>query len=180
MENIILYAKWEEEKLYLKSQKYKVGENDIDNYEENDVYLDKIEPETTVAELINNCETNGIISVINEEGKELEEDELVGTNMTIKVTRYDEEITLTAVVMGDLDGNGKVTATDLSTLNQTVLQLIQLKGASFKAADLDDNEKITATDLSTENNAILKNINGNNKFPVYYAHISSNISLVLL
>jgi hypothetical protein len=60
--------------------------------------------------------------------------------------------------MGDLDGNGKVTATDLSTLNQTVLQLIQLKGASFKAADLDDNEKITATDLSTENNAILKNI----------------------
>ena len=94
----------------------------------------------------------------NEEGKELEEDELVGTNMTIKVTRYDEEITLTAVVMGDLDGNGKVTATDLSTLNQTVLQLIQLKGASFKAADLDDNEKITATDLSTENNAILKNI----------------------
>ena len=49
-------------------------------------------------------------------------------------------------------------ATDLSALNQTILRLIQLEGAEFKAADLDDSERITATDLSTENNAILKNI----------------------
>ena len=158
MENIVLYAHWENDTLYLKSEKYKIGENNIDIYEENDIYLDKIEPETTVKELIANCDTNGTITVINSNGETLGEDDLVGTNMTIKDTRGNQEITLTAVVMGDLDGNGKVTATDLSALNQVVLKLIEIKNAEFKAADLDDNLKLTATDLSTVNNCILKNI----------------------
>ena len=156
--NIILYAQWENDNLYYKSEKYKVGENNIDIYEDGDIYLDKIEPETTVKKLIENSDTNGTITVIDEKGNKLEEDELVGTGMTIKVTRYDEEITMTAVVMGDLDGNGLVTATDLSTLNQVILKTTTIEGAVFKAADLDDNEKLTATDLSTINNTILKNI----------------------
>ena len=116
------------------------------------------EPNTTVKQLIENSDTNGVITVIDSEGNELEEDDLVGTGMTIKVTRYDEEITMTAVVMGDLDGNGLVTATDLSTLNQTILKLTTIEGAVFMAADLDDNKKLTATDLSTVNNTILQNI----------------------
>ena len=158
MENIVLYAQWEPDHLYLKSKVYKIGENDIDIYEENDVYLDKIEPETTLENFKKNCKTNGNITVLNEKGIELQDEEFVGTNMKIQVTRKTEKITLTAVVMGDLDGNGKVTATDLSTLNQALLKMIQLKNAEFKAVDLDDNQKLTATDLSTINNTILKNI----------------------
>ena len=156
--NIILYAQWENDNLYYKSEKYKVGENNIDIYEDGDIYLDKIEPQTTVKKLVENSDTNGTITVIDENGNKLKEDDLVGTGMTIKVTRYDEEITMTAVVMGDLDGNGLVTATDLSTLNQVILKTTTIEGAVFKAADLDDNEKLTATDLSTINNTILKNI----------------------
>ena len=158
LENIILYAQWKDDKLYLKSEKYKVGENDIDNYEDGDIYLDKIQPETTLKQLMENCDTNGIISVIDKNGKEITEDEIVGTGMKIKVTRYGQQIQLTAVVMGDLDGDGKVSAVDLSTLNQVLLKIIQINGSEFKAADLDDNKKITATDLSTINNTILKNI----------------------
>ena len=158
LENIILYAQWKDDKLYLKSEKYKIGENDIDNYEDGDIYLDKIQPETTLKQLMENCDTNGIISVIDKNGKEITEDEIVGTGMKIKVTRYGQQIQLTAVVMGDLDGDGKVSAVDLSTLNQVLLKIIQINGAEFKAADLDDNKKITATDLSTINNTILKNI----------------------
>ena len=59
-------------------------------------------------------------------------------------------------VMGDLTGDGKVTATDLSTLNQTILKLITLENEFYIAADLDENNKITATDLSTENKILLK------------------------
>lgn len=156
--DITLYAQWKEnEKLYLNSEKYKIGENDIDNYEVGDIYLDKIEPNTTVKEFIKNCNTNGTIKIISG-NKELENDDLIGTNMEIIVTKDEEKIQLTAVVMGDLDGNGKVTATDLSTLNQVLLKMIQIKNAELKAADLDDNQKLTATDLSTINNTILKNI----------------------
>ena len=158
LENIILYAQWEKDELYLKSEKYKIGENDIDNYEQGDIYLDKIEPNTTLKDFIANCDTNGDITVINSEGQELSDDDLVGTGMTMKVKRYDEEITLTLVVMGDLDGDGKVTAVDLSTLNQAILKTAKLKDAEFKAADLDDNKKLTATDLSTINDTILGNI----------------------
>ena len=155
MENIILYAQWEKDGLYLKSQKYKIGENNIDIYEENDVYLDKIESETTVTEFINNCETNGDIKVINSQGQVLQANDIVGTNMTIKVTRYDEEINLTSVVMGDLDGNGLVTPTDLSDVNKIVLKVLKVEGAKFKAADIDDSQKITPSDLSDINKTIL-------------------------
>lgn len=115
-----------EEKLYLSSDVYKIGDHDIDNYEDGDIYLEKITPETTVKEFISNCETNGTIKVLDAGGKELKETDLVGTNMTIKVTGHGEEFILTAVVMGDLDGNGLVTVTDLSGINQTVLKTIKL------------------------------------------------------
>lgn len=155
--NIILHAQWENDSLYFKSEKYKVGENDIDNYENGDIYLDKIEPETTLSEFINNCDTNGTITVINEKGQTLSSDDLVGTTMTIKVTRYDEEITMTIVVMGDINGDGKNTAQDLSELNSACLGIseVELTGARFKAADIDDNRRITVTDLAELNNALL-------------------------
>ena len=78
--------------------------------------------------------------------------------MTIKVTKDDEEIKMTAVVMGDLSGDGRTTAQDLATLNQAVLGMLdkELEGAVFKAADIDDNMKLTATDLAAVNGSILK------------------------
>lgn len=152
-----LYAHWKKkDKLWLSSDVYKIGDNDIDNYEYGDIYIEKIMPETTVKQFIANCKSNGNITVINEKGEALNDDDLVGTNMTIKVTGYGEEFILTAVVMGDLDGNGLVTVTDLSGINQAVLKVIKLEGAVFKAADLDDNNEITVTDLSGENQKILK------------------------
>ena len=158
MENIILYAQWENDGLYLSSRTYKVGEKDIDNYEDGDIYLDKIRPETTLSEFIDNCITNGKITVINQDGKVLRNSDYVGTNMTIKVTKDDEEITMTAVVMGDLSGDGRTTAQDLATLNQAVLGMLdkELEGAVFKAADIDDNMRLTATDLSAVNGSVLK------------------------
>lgn len=125
-------------------------------YKLGDIYIEKIMPETTVKQFIKNCKINGDITVINEKGEVLGDNDLVGTNMTIKITGRGEETTLTAVVMGDLDGNGLVTVTDLSGVNQTILKTIKLEGAVFKAADLDDNNEITVTDLSGINQKILK------------------------
>lgn len=78
--------------------------------------------------------------------------------MRVKITKDREEITLITVVMGDLDGDGLVTVTDLSGINQAILRTIEVKGAIFKAADLDDNNEITVTDLSGINQKILKTI----------------------
>ena len=110
-----------------------------------------------MSELIDNCDTNGKITVINENGQTLSSGDLIGTTMTIKVTRYDEEITMTIVVMGDIDGDGKATVQDLSELNKAYLGIseVELTGARFKAADIDDSKKISATDFSELNRASL-------------------------
>lgn len=143
------------DKLYLSTEQYKIGKNDIKNYEEGDKYISKIEKETTKAQFIEKLNTNGEIRIIKQDGTELNDDELVGTGMTIEVTKDEEKIELQIAVMGDLNGDGKVTATDLSTLNQTIQKLVTLENEYYIAADLDENNNITATDLSTINKMIL-------------------------
>lgn len=144
------------ERLYLSTEIYKIGNNDIENYKEGDKYISRIERETTKEEFITNLKTNGTIRILKHNGTELGENELVGTGMTLEVTKDEEKIELQIAVMGDLDGNGKITATDLSTLNQTILKIVTLENEYMIAGDLDENEKITATDLSTLNKMLLK------------------------
>lgn len=141
--------------LYLSSRPYKIGNEDLDNYQEGDKYISRVEKETTKQEFIKNLKTNGKIRILKTDGTELEDDELVGTGMTLEVTKDKEKIELQIAVMGDLDGNGKITATDLSALNQVVLKIITLENEYYIAADLDENEKISASDLSTENSIVL-------------------------
>lgn len=146
----------EKEKLYLSSETYKIGNNDIKNYEDGDKYISRVVKETTKQSFISNLDTNGTIRIIKQDGNELGENELVGTGMTLEVTKDEEKIELKIAVMGDLNGDGKVTATDLSTLNQTILKLVTLENEYKIAADLDENDNLTATDLSTINKMLLK------------------------
>lgn len=147
LENITVYAHWLNSKLYLSSQKYKIGENDIDNYEDGDIYLDKIEPKTTVEQFKNNCDTNGEITVYDKDGNALGNDDLVGTGMTLKDVKDDQSITLTLIVMGDLNGDGKATIVDLTRLNMWLIGARAETEIQIKAADVSHNGKVTVTDL---------------------------------
>ena len=126
-----------------------------ENDEEGDKYISRVEQKTMLKDYINNLKTNGTIVVTKEDGTELTSDEYVGTGMTLTVTKDDESIKLQIAVTGDLDGNGKITATDLSTINQTILKLVTLENEYQIAADLDESGKITATDLSALNQMLL-------------------------
>ena len=156
--NIKVYAKWDIEDLYLKSQKYKIGENNVDEYEENDIYLYRVNPNTTLTDFISNCDTNGTITVYKKTGEKLGDNEIIGTGMTLKDELNGKVIILTLSVKGDIDGNGKVTATDLAAINQQILKEISLEGAQFKAADISDDKQVTATDLAAINQVILKEL----------------------
>ena len=98
----------DEEKLYLSTEKYKIGENNIKDYEDGDKYISRITKETKLKDYINNLKTNGEITVTKEDGTKLTEDELVGTGMTLIVTKDNEKIELKIAVSGDLNGDGKV------------------------------------------------------------------------
>ncbi len=144
--------------LYLSSEKYKIGDYDIKNYNEGDKYISRVEDNTTLEDYINNLKTNGTVKVIKQDGNELGEGELVGTGMTLQVTKDEEKIELQIAVMGDLDGNGRVTATDLATINQAVLELVELENEYALAGDFDENNRFTATDLAQLNQLLLESI----------------------
>lgn len=152
-----LYAVWEE-KLYLKSTKYfigerpevyelnaETGEGPETEYKDGDEYIGNIipyvehnienYPGTTVATLRSNLITNAdkiIVSngelVVDTSGEsvlyELGDDELVGTNMIIKLIKGNQTpIELRAVVVGDIKnknkknyGDGTLTAIDTNEL----------------------------------------------------------------
>lgn len=140
-----------EEDLYLSSETYKIGDNDINNYEKGDKYISRVVKNTTKETFISNLKTNGTVKIIKQDGSELGENELVGTGMTIKITKEEEKIELKIAVMGDLSGEGQVTAQDLSTLNQRILEIVTLENEYKIAADLDENNNLTVTDLSEMN-----------------------------
>lgn len=144
------------DKLYLSTEIYKIGNNDINNYEDGDKYISRITKETKLKDYINNLKTNGEITVTKEDGTKLTEEEYVGTGMKLTAIKDKEKIELKIAVSGDLNGDGKVTATDLSTMNQTILKTTKLENEYKLAADLDENNNITATDLSTLNKMLLK------------------------
>ena len=146
------------DKLYLSSDTYKIGDNDTENYEDGDLYISRVVHNTTKEKFISNLDTNGDVVILKHDGTELQDGELVGTGMTLHVTKDNEEINLAIAVWGDLDGNGKVTATDLSTLKQTIVRTINLENEYFIAADIDENGKISATDLSEENRIIVNRL----------------------
>ncbi len=147
------YAKWtkqEEIPFTISSEKYEISNQPK--------YITKVSPETTAKTFMNNITTNGTMKVFNSKGEQIKDTDLVGTGYKLEVeykgTKYEYEI----AVRGDIDGNGKITIADLSTLNQAVIKKITLTGIRQKAADIDENGKITATDLSTLNQAVIKKI----------------------
>ena len=147
-----------DDNLYLSSETYKIGDNDINNYEEGDKFISRVKAATTLEDYRNNLKTNGTIKVIKQDGTELGDEEFVGTGMTLQVTKDEEKIELQIAVMGDLDGNGKITATDLAAINQTVLGEVELENEYALAGDFDENKKFTATDLAQLNQLLLESI----------------------
>lgn len=162
-QDITLYAIWEEE-LYLKSTEYLIGKAP-DNYtkgmetkyKEGDEYISRILPEisryhesrTTIADFKNNILTNAeTIEIYDKDNNKLDEEDLVGTNMTLKLIKGSQTIEIKLIVTGDTNGDGKLTSADISGVTNHRLGLKILEGAYLQAADVNYDGKITSADKS--------------------------------
>lgn len=130
-QDITLYAIWEEA-LYLKSDKYKISnENDYatdtnsNEYVNGDKYIFGIKPAigamknseenkgTNLEELKNHITTNADkIEVIKQDNTILENGDLIGTGMKIVLTKGNQKIEIIAIVLGDVNGNGSLDGSD--------------------------------------------------------------------
>ncbi len=159
-ENLTLYAQWKQvqklQNLYLSSETYKIGNIDIIKYEEGDKYISRVKKETMLIDYINNLTTNGDkIQVIKQDGTQLLDEEYVGTGMKLIVTKGEEKIELKIAVMGDLSGEGKVTAQDYSEINRALLGTNALENEFMIAGDIDESGELKATDFSDINKMLL-------------------------
>lgn len=154
-EGHILYEPAKDD-LYLNSENYKIGNDIINIYEEGDLYIYNISQNTTVVDLKNNLNTNGEIEVYQRNGKILEDNELVATNMTLKIIKNEQTIILTLVDSGDINGDGIISIKDLIILNDVLLGKVKLYNAYKIAADINGNNKISITDLYMINKILLK------------------------
>ena len=130
----------------LSSNNYKIDEDKN--------YISKVSPSTTVDEFLSNLNIGGNAKIYDSKGNEVLGNQLVGTGYTVKVEQDGEIYEYQVAVSGDLDGNGKVTVTDLSVINQATVGRITLSGVFSEAADLDGNGKTSVTDLSIVNQYI--------------------------
>lgn len=152
IEDKVLYAKWIKDiGNTIVSDKY-----NVDNQK---LYISKVSPNTSMLNFIKNINIKGTIEVYNAQDKKIQEAELIGTGYTIKAKYEDgtnEEYKI--VVTADIDGNGKVTVTDLSLMNQILVKKVTLTDIRKKAADIDYNGNITITDLSSLNQFLVGKI----------------------
>ncbi len=118
-----------------KSDKYIIEEN----------LILRIAPGTTVQKFKENVETNQELIFTDKNGNTLNEDRKIATGTTIKVGEGKQ---YTLVVIGDTDGNGNITVTDLAQLKLHYIGKTILTDARLKAADMNGDGKITITDLA--------------------------------
>lgn len=106
----------------------------------------------TIQQFIDNLDSNGVLTVWDENGKQLPTTSKVKTKMILKANKDDQEMSFTIVVKGDADGDGRVRSKDLDILIKHLTEeKIETDSYSLRALDLYDDGgdgRIRATDLN--------------------------------
>ena len=109
-------------------------------------YLRNVAIGTTVAQLIQEFDNSELI-IQDAAGNTMTNDAPCGTGYTVQLMVGGRSVDcLRIVVPGDVDGNGKINATDYLRVKGTMLGNVHLDGAYLLAADVDRSSSIDTTD----------------------------------
>ena len=138
--NSTLYAKWQSNAPEnITSDTYTVNNTKL--------YVSKIKYETTISAFMNAINEKAFVKAYKGT-EEITGTAFICTGMLIKIIDgATVKKTYTAVVTGDINGDGKVTLTDFVQLKSHILGKSTLTGAYASAADLNGDGKITLTDF---------------------------------
>lgn len=124
------------QKIVLNSNKYSINENLI---------ITKVLPNTSVKEFISNFTTNGTVEILNKKAEKIEETDIITTGTIVNIKEKNLEYKV--AVTGDLDGNGKITATDIIKLKRYIVKLEEVINEYIYSADIDYDANIKSTDI---------------------------------
>ena len=117
-----------QEDLYLISTVYTID----------DIYCDRVSPDTTIKDFASKIQTNGTKKVFDKNGNELDiedESKLVGTSFKVRAERGEEFIEKEVVVVGDYNGDGIVNILDVGSINRYSLGLIPFSETRQRVGD---------------------------------------------
>ena len=115
--------------------------------DENIVYIREISPQTTLEDLKNNIDTNGIIKVKNGTAEKVDNNTKIGTGMTLEISLEEEKKEYVLIVNGDTTGDGIVGFEDILQINKHRLGKGVLTKAKEKAADVNKDKSVDITDI---------------------------------
>lgn len=123
------------------SNKYRIEEG----------YIEKIAPQTTVAQFKKNVKVENVTTepqmvFIDENGNTLQEDSLIKTGTKLKVG---SSLQFTLIVTGDIDGDAEITINDLANIRLHLIDKKSLTGIKLKAGDIDEDGEVTINDLAS-------------------------------
>lgn len=112
-------------------------------------YIEKITTEITVKQVIDSIQSNGNIEIYNTKGEKVSEDKYFGTGMKIIAKLGDQILEYTAIVKGDLNGDGQITIIDLLKLSRFIANLDRnISEESLIASDIvEDGKYASISDL---------------------------------
>ena len=101
--------------------------------------------------------TNTNIEIVDKSGNAVQEDNIIGTGMKVKITKGtatedtsdDSTVEYTIVVYGDITGDGKMSTSDIRALSRHMIEANGevLEGAYLEACDYDRTGKVGTQDL---------------------------------
>lgn len=116
-------------------------------YTAGNTYISKITAGTTVSTLISGINEKQYVKVYRANGTLASANDLVGTGFTVRLFHGNtEKLRRTVVVTGDVNGDGKITASDYVNIKFDVLGKTKLSAAASVSGDVNNDGKVTASD----------------------------------
>ena len=113
----------------------------------NNTYITKIEIGTTAASLKANLNEKAYIQITSN-GSAVTDSAVIGTGMVVSIMDgATVKSSVTVVVTGDTNGDGKITVTDMIALKSHLLGKTKLEGAAAGAANTNGDGNISITDF---------------------------------
>lgn len=107
--------------------------------------ITKVLPNTTVNSFKKNLITNGTVKLYDKDENEITGTQIVKTGSTLKIDETSDTYKIS--VIGDINGDGKITLTDLSKLKKHLIFIDRLEGIFINSADINKDGVSTSTDL---------------------------------
>lgn len=112
---------------------------------EDELTIKGISPKTTVSDFIKNINAEINYKILDKKGNEVSQNDKMGTGCTIKM---ENGKTYIIIVWGDLDGDGKISLTELALISKIGVNKVTPSDIEKSAIDMNMNGKIELSELA--------------------------------